>query len=117
MEKPVRIRIENLRLRTIIGINEWERNIKQDIIISVTFTYDAAHAIKDDDIERAVNYKELTKKIISTVEKSQYKLLESLADSVLDIIKEYKGIGAAEVAVDKPHALRYCDTVQCSMTI
>lgn len=116
MGKTVQIQIKNLRLRTIIGVNEWERKNKQDVIITISFIYDASDAIHNDDLGKAVNYKQLTKQIISVVESAQYKLLESLADRILDVIREHPGIQDPEVRVEKPHALRFSDTVSCTIT-
>lgn len=115
MEKPVSIHIKNLRLRTIIGTNDWERTNKQDVVISITFTYDASRAVLADDIEHAVNYKKLTKRIITVVEQSEYTLLESLAHAILAMLDEDPSIREAEVVVEKPHALRFCDTVTCTI--
>lgn len=105
------IRITNLRLRTIIGANDWERNIKQDVVINVTFEYDSSKAQTSDQLKDAVDYKDITKKIIQTVEKSNYELIEKLADVVLTIILEPKQVKSATVRIDKPQALRFADSV------
>lgn len=61
-EKLTEIEIRNMRVRAILGINDWERKKKQDIVISIRFVYDADKAIRDDDVKHAVNYKTITKK-------------------------------------------------------
>ena len=60
MQIMTRIEIEKLRLRTIIGVNDWERDNLQDVVVSVGFSYDAQQAEKTDRIEDTVNYKSLT---------------------------------------------------------
>ena len=115
-KKIVEVDIKELRLRAIIGINDWERQQKQDVVISLSYKYDAAHAIKTDSIEKAVDYKALTKKIISEVEASQYNLLESLTDMVFCIISENKQIFDINVVVEKPEALRYTDNVMIKIS-
>ena len=62
------IHIENLRLRTVVGIFEWEKNVKQDVIINIEIEFDGTKAIESDDIAHTIDYKSITKKIISEVE-------------------------------------------------
>lgn len=110
------VRMTNLRLRAIIGANDWERNIKQDLVINVTFDYHSAKAQKSDQLKDAVDYKTMTKKIIQTVEKSNYQLIEKLADVVLTIILEPKQVKTATVRIDKPQALRFADSVSVEIS-
>jgi D-erythro-7,8-dihydroneopterin triphosphate epimerase len=105
------IHIRNLRLRTIIGINEWERKKPQDIIINISVEFDGDKAAQSDAIEDTVNYKTMTKKIITLIESSQHFLLERLADRILDLIMGDVHIRNASVTIDKPNALRFADSV------
>jgi len=105
------INIKNLRLRTVIGINEWERKILQDVIINIALTFNGQKAAASDKIEDTLNYKKLTKMIISEVEKSDYYLLEKLADHILSLIMQDERVMKAVVEVDKPNALRFADSV------
>ena len=84
------IRIKNLRLRTIIGINEWERKTLQDVVINVEITFNGQNAARTDRIEDTVNYKKITKMIIAGVEKADYYLLEKLADHILEMVMKDK---------------------------
>ena len=111
MQIMTRIEIEKLRLRTIIGVNDWERDNLQDVVVSVGFSYDAQQAEKTDRIEDAVNYKSLTKKIIEEVETSKFNLIESLANHIYKIVKESGDLQNVLVKVEKPYALRFCDNV------
>src|SRR5262245_26451865 len=105
------IRIKNLRLRTINGIYDWEREHKQDFIINATIEFDGNKASQTDRIEDTVDYKRINKRIIELVESSQYFLLEKLADAILQNIMEDPRVLKAHVEVDKPHALRFADSV------
>ena len=109
------IRITNLRLRAVIGINDWERDIKQDVVINVTMEFDADRAAKSDNIKDTVDYKAITKKIIKLVEGSQFFLLEALADRILTIAMEDRKVLSAAVRVDKPQALRFADSVSVEL--
>jgi D-erythro-7,8-dihydroneopterin triphosphate epimerase len=109
------IHIKNLRLRTFIGINPEEIRNRQDVIINVWFSYNAAQAAESNAIAEAVNYRSITKQVIRHVEEDQFPLLEALTQSVLHLVCEQNGIQSARVEIDKPHALRFADSVSCSM--
>lgn len=110
-----KIRITNLRLRTLIGTNDWEREAQQDVVINITLDYDAAKAIASDDLRKAIDYKALTKRIIREVEASKFFLLEKLAGRILDIVTAHPAVREAAVRVDKPQALRFADSVSVEL--
>lgn len=110
------IRIKNLRLRTFIGFNDEELEKRQDVVINVRFDYAADKAADTDEVEYAVNYRTVTKQIIALVEDGQFMLLEKLASAVLELVMENEFVRKAEVEVDKPHALRFADSVSVSMS-
>lgn len=109
------IDIKNLRLRTFIGFNPEEREKQQDIIINAKLRYDASAAMATDQVDQAVNYKNLTKAMIGHVENNRFLLLEKLVNDLLSICTEPAAIEYASVTVDKPHALRFADSV--SLTV
>lgn len=105
------IRIKDLRLRTYIGFNEEELHNKQDIVINALIEYPAAMACDSDNVADAVNYKTICKQMIAHVESNRFQLLESLTAQLLDICLSPNQVTFAEVEVDKPHALRFADSV------
>ncbi|MFQ5479961.1 MAG: dihydroneopterin aldolase [Thermodesulfobacteriota bacterium] len=110
------IRIKDLRLRTIIGCNSWEREKKQDITINVLMDCDSDKAIISDDIQDTTDYREITKEIIESVEESEFFLIEKLAGFILDIVMKRKCVRSATVEVDKPHALRFSRSVSVEVS-
>ncbi|MCK5178135.1 MAG: FolB domain-containing protein, partial [Candidatus Omnitrophica bacterium] len=62
------IRITNLKLRTVIGTNDWEREYKQDVVINIRIEFDASKASERDDLKDTLDYKAITKNIIQAVE-------------------------------------------------
>ena len=110
------IRIKNLRLRTFIGIKEEEIVNRQDIVINVMIHYPADKARDSEDISDALNYRTVTKKIIQRVENNRFSLLEKLTQDILDITHDNPWVTYAEVEIDKPHALRYADSVSMTMS-
>lgn len=105
------IRIKDLRLRAVIGINDWEREHKQDIVINLELEFDGRKAGETDDIADTVNYKAITKQIIKEVEASEFYLLEKLSSSIIKIVMQDDKVKKASVEIDKPHALRFADSV------
>ena len=109
------IRIKDLRLRTYVGIKEEEINNRQDVVINVRLRYDAGMAIRDNDIEAALNYRTITKNIIAHVESNRFALLERMTREVLDLAMAPEAVLEAEVEIDKPHALRFSDSVSVTL--
>ena len=109
--QQAKVRIKNLLLRTYIGIKEEEINNQQDILINVCLTYNAADAVNQNEIASALNYRTITKQIIRHVDGNRFALLERLTHEVLTIVMEHKAVQWAEVEIDKPHALRYAESV------
>lgn len=110
------IRIKNLRLRTYIGINDDEVVNKQDVVVNVKVHYNAMNATNTDDMDDALNYKTVTKAIIKLVEDNRFSLLEKLTSDVLAVAAEHPWVTYAEVEVDKPHALRFADSVSLTLS-
>lgn len=110
-----RIRVKDLRLRTFIGIKEEEINNKQDVLINLTILYPAADAVRDNDIDCALNYRTITKAVIRHIEENRFALLERMTQEILDLIMASPDVRYAEVEVDKPHALRFAESVSITL--
>lgn len=110
------IRVKNLRLRTYIGINEDEIKNKQDIIVNITINYSAIQATESDNMDDALNYRTITKAVIALVENNRFSLLEKLTCDILNVAADHPWVKSAEVEVDKPHALRFADSVSLSLS-
>ncbi len=103
-----------MKLRIIIGINSEERIHKQDILINITADIDNSKAIQTEDINDTLNYRNLAKSVIDFVEKSEFYLLDTLVDKVLNLVMSDDMVIRATVEIDKTTALRYCDSVSLS---
>ncbi|MFT5224801.1 MAG: D-erythro-7,8-dihydroneopterin triphosphate epimerase [Polaribacter sp.] len=110
------INICNLRLRTYIGFNPEEKAKQQDVVINIQIRYSADLAFDSDDEEDALNYKTITKSMILHTEHGRFHLLEKLAADLLAIATESKRVSFAEIKVDKPHALRFADSVSVTLS-
>ena len=110
-----RIRVKDLRLRTYIGINDDEIRNRQDVLINLTVLYPAADAVQVNDIQHALNYRTITKAVICHVEDNRFALLERLTQEILDLVMSHAEVRYAEVEVDKPHALRFAESVSITL--
>ncbi len=106
-----RIRICDLLVRCILGINDSERREKQDVLLNLTIYTDLREAGKSDRIEDTVDYRALKKRILAFAEGSQFFLEEALADAVAELCLAQPRVRQVEVRVEKPNALRFARTV------
>ena len=100
------IYIKDLRVKTIIGIFDWERKVKQEDSIDMELPYDCKKAAKTDSIEDTDDYKTICKGVIKYVEESSVQLQESLAEGIASLVKDNYGVESIKLRVSKPGALR-----------
>jgi D-erythro-7,8-dihydroneopterin triphosphate epimerase len=110
------INICNLRLRTYIGFNLEEKSKQQDVVVNAQIRYRADQAFDSDDEGDALNYKIITKRMIHHIEHGRFHLLEKLTADLLTIATESERVNYAEIKVDKPHALRFADSVSVTLS-
>jgi len=111
-----RIHIRDLTARCIIGINDWEREKKQEVVINVTLHADLSRAGASDRIDDTVDYKDLRNRILTAVEASEYFLIERMAEAIADLCLTDPRVERVEVEVDKPGALRFARSVGVEIT-
>ena len=100
------IYIKDLRIKTIIGIFDWERKVKQEVSIDMEFPFDCKKAAATDSIEDTIDYKAIAKGVIKFVEESSFQLQETLAESIAALVKDEYGVKSIKLRVSKPGALR-----------
>jgi len=110
------IRITNLRLRTFIGFNPDERAKQQDVVINIEIHHQTNAAALNDEVEHALDYKVITKQVINHVESGRFLLLEKLVHDLVGICSQDPAVTRALVTVDKPHALRFADSVSLTLS-
>ena len=103
--------VKDLLVRGIIGINEWEREKPQDIIINLVIYTDLTDAGVSDDIDQSVNYRTLAKKAQAHTENAKRLTVEALAADIADICLAEPGVKKVLVSVEKPGAVRFSRSV------
>jgi len=103
--------IDNLRVRCILGVNDWERTEPQEIRIGVTVFSDTRPATARDDLAGCVDYDRLAGRIRELAEKAQRFTVEALAGDIAGLCLAIPGVRKVTVRVEKPGAVAGTDSV------
>jgi len=101
-----RVFIEDLRIQTVIGVFDWEREITQTISLDLQMAFDISRAAKSDDIVDTLDYKAVSKRLIQFVESSEFQLVEALAEHCASIVLEEFPVTSLRLKLSKPGAVR-----------
>ncbi|MEL0036975.1 MAG: dihydroneopterin aldolase [Gammaproteobacteria bacterium] len=106
MPKPDIVYIRDLQVSTIIGIFDWEREIKQTVSIDLEMATDISKAAQSDHIDDALNYKSIGKRVTAYVEDSDFQLVETLAENIASLVRDEFNVPWLRLRLSKPGALR-----------
>ena len=98
--------LKELEVKTTVGIFEWEKRIKQTVLIDIEISTDLSAAAVSDDLKDTIDYKKIAKRIQSFVESHRFNLLEALAQKIADVLIDEFDIRQTTVTVNKPRAIR-----------
>ncbi|MEE9286808.1 MAG: dihydroneopterin aldolase [Gammaproteobacteria bacterium] len=100
------IYLRDLRIETIIGVNEWERRVKQTVVLDVDMGTDIGKAATSDSVEDTLNYKTVAKRLMAFVGESEFQLVETLAERTAEMLVNEFGVPWLRLRVNKQGALR-----------
>ena len=98
--------IRDLNIKTVIGIYDWERKIRQTVSIDLEMGTDIKRAAQSDYIDDALDYKSVAKRLIGFVEDSSFQLVETLAERVAEIVLTEFNVPWLKLRLSKPGAVR-----------
>jgi len=98
--------LRELKIEATIGIWEWERKIRQTVIVDLDMSADIRNAAKTDSVDDTLNYKLVSKRVQQFVADSSFQLVETLAERIAAIIRDEFGVAWVRVSVNKPGAIR-----------
>lgn len=103
--------IRGLRLTTVIGVFDWEREIRQVVTLDLEMAGDIRPAAASDDLEDALDYKAICDRVTDFVENSRFRLIEAMGEGVADILRQEFGIRWLRLTLCKPGAMPMADNV------
>ncbi|OIO70353.1 MAG: dihydroneopterin aldolase [Zetaproteobacteria bacterium CG_4_9_14_3_um_filter_49_83] len=106
-----RVLIEGLEVRTVIGIYDWEREIRQTVRLDLEMAWDTSKAAVSDNIDDTLDYKAVSKRLISFVEQSEFGLIEALAEHCANIVMHEFSVPWVRLKLSKPGAVRGSENV------
>ena len=99
------IYLTDLKIETVIGVYDWEREIKQTVILDLEMGTDIRRAAETDKLDDTLNYKAVAKRVIDFVEQSEFELVESLAERIAAIIREEFSVPWLRLRLNKKGAV------------
>lgn len=103
--------IRGLEIDTVIGVFDWERNIRQTVVLDIEMLFDIEKAAQTDNIHYALNYATVSERIISFVENSSFFLIEKLIVEIADLIRHEFYVPWVKVCLIKKEAIGTVATV------
>lgn len=101
-----RIFLRGLTAECIIGFIEWERRVKQTVVVDLELPVDCRRASVTDDVADTVDYKRVAKRVLAYIEASEFKLVETLAHRLAVLLLEQFALEWVRISVNKPGAIR-----------
>ena len=101
-----RLFLRGLTVECVIGFIDWERRVKQTVVLDLEIPVDCRAAAARDQVADTLDYKKLAKRIIAFVGASQFHLVETLAERTAQMILEEFGLAWVRLCVNKPGAIR-----------
>lgn len=103
--------IEGLTIDTVIGIYDWERRVRQPVVLDIEMAFDNARPAASERIEDTLDYKAVSKRLIAFVEASEFGLVETLAENCARVIRDEFGVAWLRLKLSKPGAARGAKSV------
>jgi 7,8-dihydroneopterin aldolase/epimerase/oxygenase len=97
--------LRGLMVECIIGFIDWERRVKQTVVIDLEMPVDCRNASIRDEVEDTLDYKKVAKRVIAFIEASEFKLVETLAHRLALLLLEEFGLPWIRLSVNKPGAI------------
>jgi len=101
-----RIFLHGLTAQCIIGFIDWERRVKQTVVLDIELPVDCRQASNTDEVADTLDYKKVAKRVLTFVEASEFKLVETLAHRLALLILEEFAVEWVRIALNKPGAIR-----------
>ncbi|HTW74803.1 MAG TPA: dihydroneopterin aldolase [Steroidobacteraceae bacterium] len=102
-----RIFLHGLTAECLIGFIDWERRVRQTVVIDLEVPCDCTRAAASDSVDDTVDYKKLAKRVLAWVEASEFHLLETLAHRLALLVLSEFPLTWVRLRVAKPGAISH----------
>jgi len=106
-----KIFLRELTTETVIGIFDWEREVKQTVAIDLEMSADIRRAARSDSIKDTLNYKAVAKRLLAFIQESRFQLVETLAEQIARVVLTEFPVEYVKVTLHKPGAIRHSKDV------
>ena len=103
--------IEGLRTDTVIGVHDWEREIRQEVVVDVVMDYDCHDAGHSDHLSDALDYDTVSRRLLEIIGASRLQLIEALAERCAAMILEEFPVRQLKLTLRKPGAVAEAESV------
>lgn len=103
--------IRALKIETVIGIYDWEREIKQTVSLDLDMGCDIKKASETEDLQYTLDYEAISNCLIEFVEGSAFQLIETMAEQGAALVMERFNIPWIRFKVSKPGAVKAAEDV------
>lgn len=103
--------IRDLEIDTIVGVYDWERIVRQRVLLSLEMRWDNATVAATDDLELALNYKAVSDRVTSLVQAGEFRLLETAAETIANVVMREFSVAWVRVDIGKPDAIPAANSV------
>jgi dihydroneopterin aldolase len=101
-----KIFLSSLTVECIVGIWEWERRVKQTVVVDIEMAADIRKAAATDSIDDTIDYKKVSKRLQSFIGDSQFQLVETLTERIAQAVITEFGVAWVKVRLNKRGAIR-----------
>lgn len=98
--------LRGLEIECVIGFIEWERRVKQTVVLDLELPVDCARAAVNDSVDDTVDYKKVAKRVVAWVSASEFKLVETMAERLAQLLLDEFAIPWVRISINKPGAIR-----------
>jgi 7,8-dihydroneopterin aldolase/epimerase/oxygenase len=102
-----RIFLRGLTTECVIGFIDWERRVKQTVVLDLELPADCRRAARTDSVADTLDYKQVAKHVLAFVADTQFQLVETLAERIATALLERFALAWVRVSVNKPGAIRH----------
>lgn len=106
-----KVLIEGLTVLTTIGVYEWEKTIKQKLILDLEMSWDNKPAGESDDVSLCLDYFLVSQSITSFIQSTQFELIECVAERVAQLVIQKFSVQWLKLKVSKPSAIANASNV------